>query len=295
MENTGNRAWKGTTGGTPLMQRSLIVLMKVLPRVVLYGVMALVVPFYMLINRAGYRATYRFFRERMGYGPLRSFAGVYANHFVFGGVILDRFAMYAGKTFRFDNAENDLIMEKSAEPGGFIVSSSHVGNYELAGYTLHCSGKSLSALVFAGEKKTVMDGRRKMFSETGISMIPLMEDMSHIYEINRLLDEGQIVSMPCDRIFGSAKFVEAPFFGETARFPMGPFSIAVTKGVPMIAVFSMKTSLKGYRLHARPLGMSGVTRAEKVASLAASYARELEDVLRTYPCQWFNYFDFWKK
>lgn len=277
------------------MQRSLIVLMKVLPRAVLYGVMAFVVPFYMLINRGGYRSTYRFFRERLGYGPLKSFANVYANHFVFGGVVLDRFAMYAGKSFRFENEENDLIMKMSGEPGGFIVSSSHVGNYELAGYTLHCAGKSLNALVFAGEKKTVMDGRRKMFSETGISMIPIMEDMSHIYEINRLLDEGQIVSMPCDRIFGSRKFVEAPFFGATARFPMGPFSIAVMKDVPMLAVFSMKTSLKGYRLHVRPLVMNGTTRAEKAFSLAASYARELEGILRMYPCQWFNYFDFWKK
>lgn len=277
------------------MQRSLIVLMKVLPRVVLYGVMALVVPFYMVINRNGYRATYRFFRDRLGYGPLKSFASVYANHFVFGGVILDRFAMYAGKTFRLHAVENDLIRKKIGEPDGFIMASSHVGNYELAGYSLSTGGKTLNALVFAGEKKTVMDGRRKLFSGNGISMIPLMDDMSHIFEINRLLGEGQIVSMPCDRIFGSSKYVEAPFFGETARFPMGPFSIAVTKGVDMLAVFSMKESLKGYRLLVRPLATGGDTKAEKIASLARSYAAALEEIVRRYPCQWFNYFDFWKK
>jgi len=277
------------------MQRSLVALMKVLPRVVLYAVMALVVPFYMLINREGYRTTYRFFRERLGHGPLRSFAGVYVNHFVFGGVILDRFAMYAGKTFRFESSENDRIRQMSSEPEGFIISSSHVGNYELAGYSLSSGAKTLNALVFAGEKKTVMDGRRKMFSGTGISMIPIMEDMSHIYRINSLLGEGQIVSMPCDRIFGSPKYVEAPFFGESARFPMGPFAIAVSKGVKMVAVFSMKTSLKGYRLIVRPLEMCGETRAEKTSSLARSYAAALEQTIREYPYQWFNYFDFWKK
>jgi len=32
---------------------------------------------------------------------------------------------------------------------------------------------------------------------------------------------------------------------------------------------------------------------EKAKALAVSYVRSLENVLRLYPHQWFNYFQFW--
>ena len=50
--------------------------------------MALVIPFYMLFAK-GFRASYSFFRKRMGYWPLKSFFHVYKNEFEFGKVVLD--------------------------------------------------------------------------------------------------------------------------------------------------------------------------------------------------------------
>ena len=80
------------------MQRTLIRLFRILPLGVLYGCMALVIPFYMLFAK-GFRASYSFFRKRMGYGPVKSFFHVYKNEFEFGKVVLDRFAAFAGKKF----------------------------------------------------------------------------------------------------------------------------------------------------------------------------------------------------
>ena len=94
--------WSGKTDGQPWMQRSLIAMFRVLPLWLLYGVMALVIPFYMIFNRKGYQAIYVFFRKRIGYGPLKSFGNVYLNHFRFGQVILDRFGAFAGKKYQFE-------------------------------------------------------------------------------------------------------------------------------------------------------------------------------------------------
>ena len=88
--------WSGKTGGMPWMQRALIPVFRVSPLWLPYGIMAIVVPFYMLFNRKGYKAMYQFFRERLGLGPWKSFWYVYANHFRFGQIILDRFGVYAG-------------------------------------------------------------------------------------------------------------------------------------------------------------------------------------------------------
>ena len=275
--------WSGKTDGQPWMQRSLIAMFRVVPLWLPYGVMALVVPFYMIFNRKGYNAMYRFFRERMNYGRWKSFWMVYANHFRFGQIILDRFGVYAGKKYRFITEGQELMDELEMHPEGFINLSSHVGNYEIAGYSLKPKSKRFNALVYAGETATVMENRQKMLSQNNMSMIPVKEDMSHLFLLNNAIDNGEIVSMPADRIFGSQKAIECRFFGEKARFPMGAFALASKKNVAMLAVFVMKESYKTYHAYVR-----GIKNAQ-------DFADNLEEIVKRYPTQWFNYFDFWKQ
>ena len=275
--------WSGKTDGQPWMQRSLIAMFRVVPLWLPYGIMALVVPFYMIFNRKGYKAMYRFFRERMNYGRWKSFWKVYANHFRFGQIILDRFGVYAGKKYRFITEGQELMDELEMHPEGFVNLSSHIGNYEIAGYSLKPKSKRFNALVYAGETATVMENRQKMLSQNNMSMIPVKEDMSHLFLLNNAIDNGEIVSMPADRIFGSQKAVECQFFGEKARFPMGAFALASKKNVPMLAVFVMKESYKTYHAYVR-----GIKNAQ-------DFADNLEEIVKRYPTQWFNYFDFWKQ
>ena len=275
------------------MQRTLIRLFRVLPLGVLYGCMALVIPFYMLFG-TGFRASYRFFRRRMGYPPLRAFVHVYRNEFAFGQVVLDRFAAFAGKRFRMDVPRMDLFDVLCREEGGFIQLSSHVGNYEMVGYSL-TSPKRLNALVFSGETATVMENRAALFGETNVRMVPVSEDLSHIFTLNSALADGEIVSMPGDRVFGSRKTVSCRFFGEPASFPAGPFVLADQREVPVLLVFVMKTGRRDYKVILERLPKpAGETRQERVQALADAYASSLEAVVRRYPDQWYNFYDFWK-
>ena len=288
--------WSGKTDGQPWMQRSLIAMFRVLPLWLLYGVMALVVPFYMLFSRKGYQAMYSFFRERMGYGRWKTFWSVYANHFRFGQIILDRFGVYAGKKYRFTNEGQELMDELEARQEGFVVLSSHVGNYEIAGYSLKPKNKSFNALVFAGETATVMENRQRMLSQNNMSMIPVKEDLSHLFALNAALDNGEIVSMPADRIFGSQKSVECQFFGAKANFPLGAFAMAVQKDVPVLAVFVMKEGMKKYHAYVKEIVCDRqASKREQMAQLAQRFAEQLESIVRLYPTQWFNYFDFWQQ
>ncbi len=287
--------WSGKTDGLPWMQRSLIAMFRVLPLWLLYGVMALVVPFYMIFNRKGYQAMYRFFRERMGYGPMKSFCNVYFNHFRFGQVILDRFGAYAGKKYHFECEGLELMEHLESLPEGFLMLSSHVGCYEMAGYSLKPKTKKMNALVFGGETATVMENRQRVLGQNNVKMVPVKEDLSHLFALNAALDSGEIVSMPADRIFGSQKSVDCQFFGAKAHFPLGAFAMAVQKEVSVLAVFVMKAGLKKYRAYVRAIGCdSQAKKREQMAQLAQSFAVQLEDIVRHYPTQWFNFFDFWK-
>ena len=288
--------WSGKTDGQPWMQRSLIVMFRVLPLWLPYGVMALVVPFYMIFNRKGYKSMYQFFRKRLGYSPWKSFWKVYVNHFRFGQVILDRFCVYAGKNYRFITEGQELMDELETHPEGFVNLSSHVGNYEIAGYSLKPKSKRFNALVYAGETATVMENRQRMLSQNNMSMIPVKEDMSHLFTLNTAIDNGEIVSMPADRIYGSQKAAECMFFGEKARFPLGAFALAAQKNVAMLAVFVMKESYKTYHAYVRVIQCDRDAKIrEQMSQLAQNFASNLEEIVKRYPTQWFNYFDFWKQ
>lgn len=290
--------WEGKTEGTTWMHRTLIRSFRYLNlRFVYAGMAVFVVPFYMLFSHQGYISMYHFFRQRMGYSPMKAFRYVYLNHCKFGQIILDRFAVYAGKHFDFEIENYDMFLDLSHQQGGFMILSCHVGNYEIAGYAFKAKEKRYNALVFSGEADTVMENRNRLLSKNNIRMIPVKEDMSHLYLMNNALSDGEILSIPGDRIFGSPRSVMCDFFGSKAKFPLGPYAVAMSHEVPVLGIFVMKESAFRYHVYIRPLSTSqfpqGISRKEKAALLAQQYAHEMEEIVRKYPTQWFNYYEFW--
>ena len=281
MAEYGHSKWRGSTDGTPWMQRSLVKLAGALHPSVLYCVVALVIPFYMLFDGGGRRAAFSFYRRRMGFGPVKSFVGVYRNFFAMGKVVIDRFAMYGGRSFHFDIDERNCLAEMSGSEKGFVIASSHVGNFELAGYSFSLGKKRLNALVYAAETEAVMSGREKLFDQRNIRMVRVSEDMQHLFIVSSALADGEVVAVPADRLFGSEKSIRCRFFGEEARFPAGPYALAAAREVPVVAVFVMKTGVTTYRISA--------IKVENPAGFAAL----LEETVRKYPYQWFNFFNFW--
>ena len=286
--------WKGRTDGLPWMIRSLVVVMKVLDRRAIYLVMALIVPFYMIFNHKGYKSIYRFFRDRFSYGPLKSFLKVYANHFRFGQVIVDRYAAYAGKKFKFEFDGNELFLAMLEEPGGFVQLSSHIGNYEMVGYSQTSPIKRINGLFYGGETEVMMDFRRRILSMHNVGLIEVDGSMSHIFQMNAALDRGEIVSMTGDRMLGSSKALRCTFMGAEANFPMGPLALAVQKDVPVVAVFSMRDEWGIYKVYVRKITADhGLPARASMQNMAQKFAAELELMVRRYPTQWFNFYDFW--
>jgi predicted LPLAT superfamily acyltransferase len=291
------------------MHRTLIGSFKYLNlRFVYLGMAVFVVPFYMLFAHKGYITMYHYFRQRHHYGMWKSFYYVYKNHYRFGQVILDRFAAYAGQHFQVERDGYDTFQELDMGESGFMILSCHVGNYELAGYTFKATQKRYNALIFSGEAETVMENRNRILSENNIRMVPVSEDMSHIFLMSDALAGGEIVSIPADRIFGSPRSVVCRFFGSDARFPIGPFMISLQRQVPTIAIFVMKESPYRYKTYIRRVEIDSreaqlletekgrkLNRQEQAGLLAQAFAREVETVLKRYPEQWFNYYEFWNQ
>jgi predicted LPLAT superfamily acyltransferase len=180
-----------------------------------------------------------------------------------------------------------------------MILTAHIGNYEVAGYSLTSKEKRFNALIFSGETSTVLENRQRMFSKNNIRLIAVKPDMSHIFEMSNALRDGEIMSMTADRIFGSPRSVQCELLGCKADFPIGPFALAVQREVPILTIFVMKESVKRYRVFIHPVELSQAEQTlrnkEKIQLLANRYVMQLENILKRYPTQWFNYFDFWQE
>jgi predicted LPLAT superfamily acyltransferase len=292
------KEWEGVTGGHTLSHKALKVFFSLVNVRVGYVIMVFVVPFFMLFRRKGYLSIYRYFRDRHGYSPLKSFWKTYLNHYLCGQMMLDRFAVYAGQghIFKIENPDNDLFLPMLDDPRGCIIAGSHVGNPELCGYLLKQTKKRINSLIFGGEAEEVQKNRSKILENNHVRLIPVSDDLSHIFLINDALSNGEMVSMPCDRNFGSAKAVECDFLNGKADFPVGAFVLALQFRVPALALFVLKISPIRYRIHVVPVlpAPDGLSKKEQINEMTRTFARELERIVKQYPEQWYNFYDFWK-
>jgi predicted LPLAT superfamily acyltransferase len=214
--------------------------------------------------------------------------------------MLDRFAVYAGRKnfFRVTITGNEEFHRLLDEEKGFIIASSHVGNFELSGYLLKQDKKRINALVFGGETEEVMENRAKILNVNNISIIPVADDMSHIFQLHEALSAGEIVSMPCDRIYGSAKSVECNFLSGKAKFPVGAFTLAAHFDVPVVSIFVMKEGVADYHIYVKPVSPDEsvkISKREKVELLTREFVSKMEETVRKYPEQWFNFYGFWNE
>ncbi len=287
--------WQGTTYGNGWMHIWLIRLLRHTDTRVLYAFAAVfIVPVCLIVNPAQ-RITYRYFRDRWGMSWLMAVIKTYVNFYMFAQVVIDKFAMYAGRKFKTEIEGYDYFLTLAGKEGGFIQLSAHIGNYEIAGYTLTAEKKRFNALVFAGEKESVMRNRNRMFGDRNIRMIAIKPDMSHIFLINNALSDGETVSMPADRVIGSQKTMAVTLLGKEAHLPAGPFTVATMRGLPVIAVNVMKTAHDTYKIYVTPLRYDlSAPRRQQARQLADAYAAEIGRMVTMYPEQWYNYFDFWQ-
>lgn len=289
-------AWEGTTYGNARMHQWLIAMLRHVDVRLIYALCAVFVVPVCLIVQPSRAVIYRYFRLRHHMGRMQAAWHTYRNHWLFSQCVVDKFAMYAGRHFHTTIVGYDHYLQLEQQSEAFVQLSAHIGNYEIAGFTLRAEHKAFNALVFGAEKATVMAERSKLLARDNIRLIPLSQDMSHIFLLSEALQRGEILSMPADRQIGSslgARTIPTQLLGAEVRLPAGPFEVAAMRALNVLAVHVVKTSLRGYTIHVLPLRYDkSAPRRERALQLANAYTDTLEQMLRQWPDQWFNFYDF---
>jgi predicted LPLAT superfamily acyltransferase len=286
--------WDGKSKGGLLGYKIFVFCIKNLGIRPSYFVLYFVASYYFLFLKKTNRVTFYYFHNRLGYSKAKARQMVFMSYYTFGQTLIDKTAISAGMrdrfTYEFDGIQRlrDLLANKN---GGVLISA-HIGNFEIAEYFLSDLDDQfqINLLTTDMEHRAIKQYLDSIASKSSVKFIIIKEDLSHIYEINNALSNNELICLTGDRYMEGVKYIMQPFLGEEANFPAGPFLIASRLKVPVVFVYVMKEKKLHYHLYAR---QAEVKHRDDKALLAA-YVDNLEWMLKKYPLQWFNYFDFWQ-
>lgn len=290
-------SWQGKSKGSPLGYRIFVVVLKTLGVRPAYYLLWFVSFYYVLFSRDSNRAILEVYRERLGINTFRSLLLLWKNYRLFGQSMIDKIVMMSGVsnrfTFEFEGEEYLHEMVKAGK-GGMLISA-HLGNWEIAGFLLKRIPAAINIVMYDAEHEKIKNYLESVTGKRNMNVILVRDDLSHIYEISAALSRNELVCMHADRFLDGNRNLIQPFMGENAAFPQGPFLLASRLDVPVTFVFAVKESAMHYHFSATtPVNYHLRDRKAGMQQALENYVNVLEQQLRRYPAQWFNYYPFWK-
>lgn len=288
------KKWEGKTKGGLLGYKIFVFLIQYIGLWAAYTLLFFVAFYFLLFSRQSTKASYDFFRTRLGWGSFKSIIGVYRTYLKMGQALIDRTAVLSGLdkfTFFFDGEHH--LKQMAADGKGGILISGHVGNWAIAGPILDQALPNdfkVHVVMLAEEHKKIQEFLDNIQVKQTADIIPIGNDFSHIIAMGTALRKGELICMHGDRYLPNQDTVAVDFFGAKAHFPAGPFQLAVRMKVPYTITYAFKETWSHYHFYSTP----PLQNPESVEVAAQYFADSLEQKMRQYPYQWFNFYDFWE-
>lgn len=285
--------WHGKSRGTVLGLRIYVFFIKTFGLYFSYFVLLFVAAYFIFFSMTSTRATYFFFKRRLGYSRPVAAINVYKSYFTFGKIQLDRVTIGAGLrhkyTFEFDGIDHikDVLLKNK----GGILLTAHIGNFNLARHFFDNEhNPAIVNLVMTDfEHKQIKNYLESVTGKASLKTIILKDDLSHIFHMREALKRNELLVFAADRYMKGSKTYTREFLGKEVKFPQGPFKLAVRNDIPVLFVNIMRERNFHYHFYARP--SSGTEKTGK--DLLISYIQNLKFMVEKYPHQWYNYFDYW--
>jgi len=291
-------SWQGKSRGTTTGYKIFVWVLKRFGVKPAYFLLRFVAFYFFLFSRKGSKAIYDLYRRRLGYSWWRSTRLIYRNYYLLGQSIIDKVVLMSGIpnkfTFNFDGEQN--LRDMATLGRGGMLLSAHIGNWDIAGHLLERLETRIHIVLFDAEHEQIKQYLEGVTGKKQLNVIVIRNDLSHIYQISEAFSNNELVCMHADRFLEGNKTLEAGLLGEKALFPLGPFLLAAKFNVPVSFVFAVKENPLHYHFFASDIkDYQGTEKNRRMQIMLDEYAARMEEKTKTYPEQWFNYYNFWQK
>ena len=214
-----------------------------------------------------------------------------------GKNLIDRHALIAGAV-SFETAIEgyEQVQEFSEQKQGFILLTSHVGNWQTVMHSLERLDRTVHLLMKPELNTAVKDAVQVDAEETALKIISTEQEMGGVLQVMQALEAGDIVAIMGDRAYG-ADSVQVDFMGAKVHFPYSAFHIASAAKCPVVVLLSSKDGVNAYSVNMAdvlwPKIKRGGDRREQLTAWVQNYADILENYLLAHPLQYFIFHDIW--
>ena len=301
-EIMGDKPPRNRDFGSPTGMKILEFLMRICPLWVVYGVAMLPVIWYYLKRPEG-RSSSRTYQKMLGYayGPTKRFLFGLSQARAFSYVILDNMylGIFGNKRFRIEEKGTEIFRTALSKGRGLILLSAHVGNWHLALNFLWNTNTRVHLVtdeLRQNEVRRQMDRAKE--SADHLTVHSNIRDPGLIFELRAALSRGEVVILAGDRA-ASDRRVRIPFLGGDAWFPTNPFALADAVKAPVCTALTFRKGMQRYTCYGigpfNPDGPSPIEdKNKRVEYMARKFAGHLEEYIRQFPHQWFNFYNFWQ-
>ena len=287
--------WQGKSKANTAGYRVFVSLIKTFGVRSAYFLLIFVSGYYFFFSRKSSSAILSFYRQ-LGFGKIKSLLKLYRNYYIFGQTLIDKVAVMANipVQFTYDFDGENYLREMVALKKGGLLLSAHIGNWEAAGHLLKRLNTKINIVMFDGENAQIKKYLDTVTGEKAFNIIYVKNDLSHIYKISEALSKNEVVCLHGDRFLPGNKTLSCNFLGKEAKFPEGPFLLALKLKVPVAFVYAFKETNSHYHFYSTELKYFYQSGNITMQDILKDFVASVETMVKKYPEQWFNYYDFWK-
>ena len=222
--------------------------------------------------------------------------GTYLHHiYAFSLNIFDRFVAKEGMQESRIAVEriNVNSFQKIHASGGMLVLSHH-GNWAQSFKIFQTFDVRLNIVGDEAIDESIKKLETEGEANRRINIISMKNGMQAILDIARAINNKEILIIMVDRIRSDNKTVEVDFLGRKTLLNSGAFEIAQMRNIPIVGCDIVRDGDEKLKIQFSDIIASQKEgKKEAVLDLAQQYANFLERVVREYPLQWFNFYEFW--
>jgi len=194
-------------------------------------------------------------------------------------------------TFEYNNMEIPIKIMES----GTVLVYSHFG-----GWAASSSGAHVKNKINIVMQEAMLDGIKKLEKSMGLKSQLNIIDLNQgtiavsVQIANALMNE-EVVTIMADRTSNKKSEMEVNFLNKKAKFNKNPFQIAYKTDKPILVYFIILTGMQRYKVEYIQINMDKTKREDEAVKIALTqYVEKFEEIIRQYPNQWFNLYDFWE-
>lgn len=219
--------------------------------------------------------------------------------FYFSATILDRVYFLTDQFHRFDIKIHGLehIKEQQDSGKGCILLGAHFGSFELLRALAVHNKMPFKILMYQDHNAMITKVFNSLNPDVATSVINLADENAML-KMNECLSSGDMIGMLGDRYIQNDKRLNCQLLDSNVEFPAGPITLATITKAPVIFFCGVYCGKNKYEIHIEKISdskmLSRRERSQHVEETTQKYVNRIEYYLKKHPCNWFNFYDFWK-